>query len=78
MGGYRHPRDARGQVGEHRRVRVRLAQGDGGSARALARRASLHLDGMVAAIADAEARTAFLALEFNREILAADNAGPPS
>jgi len=58
--------------------RVRLAQGDGGSARALARRASLHLDGMVAAIADAEARTAFLALEFNREILAADNAGPPS
>lgn len=57
---------------------VRRAQGDEASARTLARRASSRLHGVLAAITDRDAREAFLALEFNREILAADDGGPAS
>jgi len=58
-------------------ARVRRAQGDEASARELARRAVRRLHAMIAAIAETDAREAFLALEFNREILAEDAGRAP-
>jgi len=57
-------------------ARVRHAQGEEAAARTLAGRAGERLRAMAGAIDDEQARAAFLAMEFNGEIAAAEDGAP--